>query len=259
MEVMIPVQDDISSMFERLKNYILLKDKEWPNKIIPAKQSDIDILKRLVLKSRNLNDLPLAYKIFLENMGGYDNQFFYSKSDGTSSIQELIDYHNNANYYNFEFRDPNCLEFFIIYISGNISINISNQNICYSEEGEIFKDNCYSESFEKYLFQTAFTMYEHYNNLVYFNSDYETIEKQKKIHKSESIMDLVINSAHSNGINKTWFSDRYNYFGTKNGLILNINNRNGIYSGVIMGNNNTEINELSKIIASDIGLNIYKP
>lgn len=211
----IPSPGDNSNLFQRLSSYITKVDPDWINRIKPASQESINLLRKLSgLEDAGL-DLPEAYKIFLEYMGEDDGGMMDSLN-GDTFIGEIIDFYKEVNEENPDELNPQYLAFLSTYFGGQISFEMSkpdNPSIVMASEGR--RLYFFSESFEKLLFQYTFAKYEiqYYPARIAFGGSQNMLKMALDRHKITNIFDVVDRHAKRNGFQKAWFSDDRHYIG----------------------------------------------
>lgn len=68
-EHLIPREGNISTLFERLAEYINISNPDWIHRIQPTEKEDIELLKKVSRIKKMAGDFPESYKIFLNHIG----------------------------------------------------------------------------------------------------------------------------------------------------------------------------------------------
>ena len=124
----IPGPGDNLNLFERLSSYILVMDKDWINRIKPASEESIFLLKKLSGIREAGFDIPEPYKIFLKYMGKDDGGAFNGPLLRDISIEDIIDLYKEIHEHYPDELNPNFLAFATTDVGEQISFDLSQQN-----------------------------------------------------------------------------------------------------------------------------------
>lgn len=256
----IPGPGDNSNLFERLSYYISNIDKDWINRIQPASEEEISLLKKLSRIEESGFDIPESYKIFLKYMGKDDGGAFSGPILRDISINDIIDLYKDIHDNYPEELNPNYLAFATTDVGEQISFDLTQQNelnIIKTYEGEFTE--FFSESFEKLLFQSAFIKYErkYYSKSIAFGGSKNMLNLALSEHKTKDIFEVVDCYAKKFGFEKAWFSDKRQYFGIREDTTFYVYKDSGV-AGIITGNNGELLEKFASDLVPKIGTTIHK-
>ena len=209
----------LDTMMERLCSSISGFDPEWVTRCVPATEEQIRQLQDIFAECHYT--VPAAYLYYLRRMGQNDGGLLETHggrevnigtvlkwlSDKDSSARKNIK--NGLFLFSDHWADSG------LYM--NLSAAVDNPTVTNIQNTYVV------ESFEKYLFQMAFCMYE--SSFTYSESTSSSVcshpEKNKKENCGtcpyyrdtvEERMDFINQMAESYGIKKAWFSDQAHFF-----------------------------------------------
>lgn len=250
-----------NDLFEVLSNYISAVDKTWSKQITPATEDKINKFKEVSHIIESGYDFPEAYILFLKHMGENDGGLLSESLCGTANINELISHYiryGDRLYDDFE-MEPNQLLFFLNEMEAEyyITNRSDGTHIITTNFDDTYGVDGFSESFEKMLFQTAFTKYErqYFEHTIYFGTNRVKLEQTMKHLETDDILAVVDEYAQKKGFAKTWFCDKWHYIGVKENASLYVH-LGFAMSGNIIGNDYSEIDELTKELCDIIGTEV---
>ena len=225
-------EGELDTLMERLCNSISSFDKIWVKRLIPATEEQIQQLQDILAEYHYT--IPAAYLYFLRKMGQDDGDLLERELDGCEAdIDTVLELQDEKDLEKGLLKFCYSSEYFIGFYMKLSSMD-DNPVITYPVITDIEEKN--AESFEKYLFQRAFHMYQRSFLHSTFNSSSVCNEKKDKEEcrtcphqfiTAKERMDLVVQTAKSCGIKKAWFSDQTHFICYNSDYAFEIN----VYSG----------------------------
>jgi len=241
----IPREGKISTLLERLNDYIEPVDKNWFSKIKPA---DIDLLyklKRVLGMEETGVEFPESFVEFVKYAGEDDGGLLSKTLKGNLSISDLVE--SNEEIYKFEKESltPYYFEFLEDEIGMSYAIDLHGNR----EMGIYLGKTIVSDTFEKLLFQSAVRLYERKYFLinVSFGASINSLKESLNLRKGVKTFELLDELCKKYSLTKAWFSDEHFSFVYSEQISIYLRKTVGI-SGMIFGNNE----KLVKAIANDL-------
>ena len=203
----------LDTMMERLCSSISGFDPEWVTRCVPATEEQIRQLKDILAEYNDT--IPAAYLYYLRKMGKDDGDLLERELDFCEAdIDTVLELQNEEDlekgFLCFAYSDPFNIGFFM-----KLSSMDDNPSVVTDWEEKN------AESFEKYLFQRAFHMYQKSFAHSYFNNSTFVCHEEKDKDKCRTClrqwitakerMDWVVGTAQSYGVRKVWFSDQTHF------------------------------------------------
>jgi len=215
-----PREGTDANLFERLSEYISVFNGNWIRRIEPATQEQINRLKQAsVIKEGYKHKLPKSYDVYLKHMGVDDGDLLPLCWREASDIEHMIDFHiRNVNK---DDLDAHWFHFAIQDMGGTYAIDLASDIPSVVEtEGAYFRR--IAESFEKFLFQSAFYEFERYSYYNYFTFSINGVKAATHLFDADDIFDVIISvtrdMAEKHDMYKAWFSDFNNYIVVGEGI-----------------------------------------
>ncbi len=210
----------LDTLMERLCSSISSFDQEWVKRCVPATEEQIQQLQDILAEYHYT--IPAAYLYYLRRMGQDDGGLLENQWDGCEvdigSVLKLL-FDKVGSYGRKHLYARKHLEEGLFLFSDNRTDACFYMKLSIEEDNPMVTDieNTYvAESFEKYLFQKAFHMYQE----GFAHSDFESSsvcheKKDKEDCRTcpfygdtvEGRMDFINQMAESYGLKKAWFSD----------------------------------------------------
>lgn len=203
----------LDTLMERLCNSISDFDPEWVKRCVPATEEQIQQLQDILAEYHYT--IPAAYLYYLRKMGKDDGDLLERELDFCEAdIDTVLELQNEEDlekgFLCFAYSDPFNIGFFM-----KLSSMDDNPSVVTDWEEKN------AESFEKYLFQRAFHMYQKSFAHSYFNNSTFVCHEEKDKDKCRTClrqwitakerMDWVVGTAQSYGVRKVWFSDQTHF------------------------------------------------
>ncbi len=202
----------LDTLMERLCNSISGFDPEWVKRCVPAAEEQIQQLQD-ILAEYNYT-IPAAYLYYLRKMGKDDGGLLERELDFCEAdIDTVLELQNEEDLekglFCFAYSDPFDIGFYM-----KLSSMDDNPSVVTDWEEKN------AESFEKYLFQRAFHMYQESFAHSHFDSASVCHEEKDKDEcrtcpyqwiTAKERMDWVAGTAQSYGVKKVWFSDQTHF------------------------------------------------
>lgn len=212
----------MDDLFKNLYDYIEPFDPDWKKRIKPASKEKMDSYRKSAecLLGSYIERIPASYLKFLELMGEDDGGLFSQYS--YTNINKVIEWLDEELLYEDEDIDieEKMLPFYIgtdivTFVKWIDLEKEDNKRILgiYDDDYESFIK--VSESFEKYLFQSAFENITEYEFKEYFSlrkSDVHEIAKYQNTTPKKLYKEMK-HYIEEYGIKEKWFSEPYYYFG----------------------------------------------
>lgn len=236
----IPRMGSPDTIFERLLEYINEYDKDWKNVIKGASEEQIERLREIAKIRRWTDDFPVEYLTYLRKMGVSDGGMCGKFCEGVGDIDSIIEL-----YQDYEIYEPTTTDYpyFSFYDRNTIGEQLSfslapgaEKTIVYAWRGMI--EGIFGESFEKFLFQSAFTAYERYSSSVYFSASGEQVGAKIRGDRIVPTLDQI---CMRYGLKKSWMSDHKRYIARGGHINLAIEHDVGI-CGTITGDDGERLN-----------------
>lgn len=249
-----PKHGSIDTLFDRLRVYISEVDKNWINNIKPANRESIEKLKRYSRIEEKGFDVPNAYRIFLEHMGEDDDGFLDRYLLATVLLSYMLEYYEETQRLNPEEINPNLLCFGIFDWGEECAFDLRQAGepaIVEADGYEIFRTRF--ESFEKLLFQAAFTKCERIRFPFYADFGGSALMLKEALEKcqTEDIIEVINEIAEKEGFTKAWFSDFRQYIGYRDDMVFDVVKGQGV-AFAVHGNCEREALTFAEV-ASNIG------
>ncbi len=200
------------TLMERLCNSISGFDPEWVKRCVPAAEEQIQQLQDILAEYHYT--IPAAYLYYLRKMGKDDGGLLERELDFCEAdIDTVLDLQNEEDLekglFCFAYCDPFTIGFYM-----KLSSMDDNPSVVTDWEEKN------AESFEKYLFQRAFHMYQ--DSFAHGDVDSDSVcheEKDKddcrtcpyRCRTEKERMDWVVQTAKSYNFEKAWFSDQTHF------------------------------------------------
>lgn len=204
----------LDTLMERLCSSISGFDPEWVTRCVPATEEQIRQLKN-ILAEYNYT-IPAAYLYYLRRMGQDDGGLLEDEGDEEVDIGTVLEFLpgkcKDLEKGFFQFSDHWAGACFYMKLSNK------EDNPIVTDLGGVYA----TESFEKYLFQKAFHMYQRGFAYTDFKSAFVCDHHERKKKENcrtcpycgetvEERMDFINQMAESYGIKKAWFSDQAHF------------------------------------------------
>lgn len=224
----------LDTLMERLCNSISSFDQEWVKRCVPATEGQIQQLQDILAEYHYT--IPAAYLSFLRRMGQDDGGLLENEWDDCEAdigtVLEVLEDREDLEKGFFLFSSN--WDYALFYM--NLSSMDDNPVITgiagsYDAKSLMFPDvavcswngiTCtyIAESFEKYLFQRAFHMYQRgfahraLQHLAYHEKKEKEDCRMCPLYENtaEKHMDYIIRMADTYDFKKAWFSDRTHFF-----------------------------------------------
>ncbi|MDE7476381.1 MAG: SMI1/KNR4 family protein, partial [Lachnospiraceae bacterium] len=220
----------LDSMMERLCNSISSIDKGWIKRCVPATEEQIQQLQDIFAAYHYT--IPSAYLQYLRVMGQNDRGLLQYGGDYDPDIDTVLDYLTDDNDVQKDF-EKGFFMFSRHWADPAFYLNLSS-----IKDNPIVTDddkNYIAGSFEKFLFQRVFEMYQ--KTFKHYATDNGDVCHEKKETEecrecllgmtAEERMNFMIQFAESYGVKKTWFSDQVHFYCYDMNYALEINIHNG--------------------------------
>ena len=221
----------LDTLMERLCSSISGFDPEWVTHCVPATEEQIRQLQDIFAECHYT--VPAAYLYYLRRMGQDDGELLENHGGREVNIGTVLkllsdkkDSSARKNLKNGLFLFSDDWAYISLYM--NLSAAVDNPMVTNIQNTYVV------ESFEKYLFQMAFCMYE--SSFTYSEHTSSSVcnhpEKNKKEDCGtcpyyrdtvEERMDFINQMAETYGLKKAWFSDQAHFFCYNAGYAFEIN------------------------------------
>ena len=206
----------LDTLMERLCNSISGFDPEWVKRCVPAAEEQIQQLQDILAEYHYT--IPAAYLYYLRKMGKDDGDLLERELDFCEAdIDTVLELQNEEDLekglFCFAYCDPFTIGFYM-----KLSSMDDNPSVVTDWEEKN------AESFEKYLFQRAFHMYQKsfahrdvYSASVCHKEEYGEKDKgdcrtcPRQWITAKERMDWVVQTAKSYNFEKAWFSDQTHF------------------------------------------------
>lgn len=211
------------TMIWRLSDAISCFDREWAGKRVPATKKQVQRLEDIL--GRYGHALPVTYQDYLRTMGQSDGGLLEKEWDGfcEPDINRILSLFADEDPHAWRKLENGLFLFSYHWTDAHFYLKLSD-----GEEDPAVTDTdggyC-AGSFEKYLFQKAFGMYQKtfaHDILMELSGP-----SPSGSGTTEERMDLVRQMAASFGIKSAWFSDDRHYFCYDEQYALEIDTRDG--------------------------------
>ena len=235
----------LDTLMERLCNSISSFDPEWVKRCVPATEEQIQQLQDILAEYHYT--IPAAYLWYLRKMGKDDGgllerelDFCEADIDTVLELQNEEDLEKGILY--FAYSDPFDIGFFM-------KLSAMDDNPLVVTDWE--EKN--AESFEKYLFQRAFHMYQkgfaHHitkeNSGCHEKKDKEDCRVCPLYGDTvEERMDYFVRTAESYGVKKAWFSDPTHFICYNSNYTLEIRVQRKGYDAVFYYNDDKLLKQI---------------
>ena len=253
----LPKEGSAETLYSRLKEYIIPVDPDWEKKLKPAKQEDIERIYSISKMKENGYKLPASYLEYLKYMGENDGgSLSYGMYANTDLTTIFLDY-EEIKEEEFEWIEPNQYVFAFnldVGVEYYITTKEDGRQVITSENDGNYKMEYYSESFEKFLFQTVYNVYErrYFEYGYYFGTNKITLDKRLDVLGVEDIFVVVDEMARKYGFTKVWFSDDYHYIAEKDNISFCIRKELAI-CGYVVGDDEGEVEMYGNILNELLG------
>lgn len=257
---LIPSIGDCTNLFERLSKYISKFDEKWIDEIEPAKIEDIDTLKNLTQINKYNYHFPKEYEIYLKYMGQDDKGLLKTQLPGYASVSEIIDTYEGIHEEEPATLSDKYIHFFqteLFY--GQLSFDFTqtdNPQIVMTDEDSQFV-SYFADSFEKFLFQCAFSKYErlNYDKSIIFAGSSSMLKEAIKRHNESDVFDIIEKFSETYDFQRAWFSDLTHHIGFKEGISFYIEHRDNSLCGFIAGDLNKQIDNIAETLLAELNVN----
>jgi len=233
-----PEQGNTDNLFQRLSDYISQFDKTWIERIKPASPESIELLINLSGIRKWNRSFPKSYQIYLEKMGTDDGGFLSSALGAYTDIGTIIEFYQEYSECKPEVFEFPFFLFFSLEMGGGLAFDLSGKNKDAVMEFDGWKfSSFFSESFEKMIFQSAFSHFEKNKYCLTFNA-------------SSCFSEIGNSILNKYGFEKAWFSDFNNLIGLKTDVCFETQTAGGVF-GRIIGDNKNLIDEIMKFIIKE--------
>lgn len=249
-------------LINKLYDYIRAVDPEWINRLKPASEENLRLLKKYSYMDRANLDFPDAFVGFARYAGEGDGGLLSETLEGTFSIEDLV-YQSKDIYERFpEDINPFYFDFFMDYMGMHYAILFDQrEEVYYGEWDVIDYDEKYyiSTSFENFLFQCAVLRYEEmfYESSICFGSSPNSFKESADKRPNDTLESIMQSFIGKYNLECAWFNNQY-FFHARNKDISVILDKNGVVAGKIMGNNKWQMEELIKPLLEMTGAVIHK-
>jgi len=247
-------------IINELNEYISKFDPEWINRLKPASEEDLKLLKKYTFMDREGLEFPEEFVEFVRYAGEDDGGLLTAYLGGVFSIKRLV------NLYKYDFEacpeeiNPFEFEFFMDNMGMSYYIFFSKNNVIYYTDsgGELDRDynetDVRSSSFKNFLFRCAILSYEEklYKNCVYFSSSINSMEKSAYKRKDDTLESLARELIREYDLESAWFNDEYFLYAHNKEISIIFCKGLAIY-GYVMGNDSQQTEKIIKFILPMIG------
>ena len=244
MQIIDRIIPDISnarSIIQRPNKYIEPIDPGWINRISPLDKQTIDKLINYNGDRNNITKIPESFLEFISKAGKSDGGLFDNL--GTFSIKsafidEFVDSNSHIDYFPFLINEINYEYIFDYDIDNGEKIYLL------TDEDENY-EHLISDSFEKFVFQTAIDKYER-NYLKYvinFHTKYPTADP----------INNLIDDYH---LEVAWFSDTKNIYAYSNDMTLAFSSKVSSYTGNIYLKNRSDVDKVVRGLEDNLNIEI---
>lgn len=255
-DIIIPEKGNDDNLFQRLSDYIEVFNRSWNKRIKLASDNLIEKLIKVSEIDRCKRIIPHNYILFLKKMGLDDGGLLSNALLGTASIDDIIELYEDYHEFTPEVFDTSIFPFFYQETGGELSFDLNaknSNNILVTDSGEVF--DVISESFEKLLFQCAFSQFVRYKIYIRFGGSKNSLNKALCNNESTDILKLLDDISIKNNMIKIWFSDKKHYIAVGREISYYVYMDKGV-SGFVTGNNSKLIKDICKELAYTIGVEI---
>lgn len=249
-------------IINKLNDYISAVDSGWINRLKPASEENLRLLKKYSGMDKEKLDFPNAFVEFAKYAGEGDGGLLSETLKGTFSIEDLV-LENKETYERFpEDIAPYNFDFLMDYLGMHYMILLGRkQEVYYGEWDEVdYDETCFmSTSFEYFLFQCAVLKYEEmfYKDSIYFGSSLHSFKESEDKRQSDTLVSIMQTFVEKYNLECAWFNNNY-FFHAYNKDISIILEKKGAVAGKIMGNNIWQMKEFIKPLLDMIGATIQE-
>ena len=208
------LEGTLDTLMERLCSSISGFDPEWVTRCVPATEEQIRQLKDILAEYNDT--IPAAYLYYLRRMGQNDGGLLEDEGDGEVDIGTVLELLPGK----CEDLEKGLFQFSDHWADACFYMKLSNteDNPMVTDWGGVYV----TESFEKYLFQKAFHMYQRGFTYTDFRSESVCDHHERKKKENcrtcpycgetvEERMDFIHQMAEAYGMKKAWFSDQAHF------------------------------------------------
>lgn len=255
----------VMQIINELNEYISKFDPEWINRLKPASEEDLKLLKKYTLMDREGLEFPEDFVEFVRYAGEDDGGLLTAYLGGIFSIKYLV----RLNKYDYEECpeeiNPFELEFFMDDMGFSYYIILNKKNVIYYTdsgglEGDYSEVEVRSSSFKNFLFQCAILSYEEkrYKNCVNFGSSINSMKESAYKRKDDTLESLAHELIREYDLECAWFNDEYFLYAHNKEISIIFCKTSAIY-GYVMGNDSQQTEKIINYILPMIGerKNVY--